>query len=133
MCYYCGNHRRTHDTPKPFRHHLNALGASHHSVWETRRHKQNIYLQAAFSKENLFNKIREISLYPYPLEYNVSVMFSRQHTYFTLHQQTYNHSTHWTTKHQLIVCRAEPSKRRPRVTVVPFDISMNIDITWSQT
>ena len=33
----------------------------------------------------------------------------------------------------MIGCRVEPNKRWPRVTVIQFKISINIDITWSQT
>ena len=59
----------------------------------------------------ILNEIISISMYPYPLEYNVSVMLSRQHTYMPLHQQTYTHTTHWTNKHQLIKYIVGPNNR----------------------
>ena len=60
-------------------------------------------------------------------------MLSHQNTYIPLCQQTYTHTSHWTTKHHLIGCIVEPDKRWPRVNVIPFNIYMIIEIIWYQT
>ena len=58
-----------------------------------------------WTPSQFFNEIREIYMYPYLPEYNISVILSHQHKQRPLHQQTQTHVNHWITKHQLIGCR----------------------------
>ena len=136
-----GNHRHPHSIPKPFDHCLNTPGASHPSMWETWRNKWKIYFQEAIAKETpdygrqdiFFKDTRERSMYSYPPESNVSVMFSCQHSYIPPRQQTYMHTTHCNTKPHFIICMLELNKTLYRINVIPFNIFMNIYITCYQT
>ena len=81
----------------------------------------------------VFDKNSSGAMGKYNLSDNAHVILSLQHTYMSPHQCNYMHANFWDSNQHLIKCRVEPKKRRPRATMIPLQMTVNIDITCYQT